>query len=811
MQNTGFAGPFLKKGQARPFSLEGFDQMTNDTHVSAVARELSIAPGQVAATAALLAEGATVPFIARYRKEATGTLDEVAVAAIRDRLEQMAELDKRREAIVSSLSERGILTDELRGKVDGAATLAALEDVYLPYRPKRRTRATVAREKGLEPLAEWLWAQGAGDPAVEAAAFVDPEKGVASAEEALAGARDILAERMSEDADARAAMRALYLEKGILRSRVAPGKETEGAKYRDYFEWEEPAATAPSHRVLAMRRGEKEGFLYLRLTPDEDEAIALLCGRFVRGDSAASREVRASAEDGCRRLLGPAIETEARMEGRKRADAEAIRVFAANLRQLLLSPAAGRKNVLAVDPGFRTGCKVVCLDRQGKLLHNETVYPHASERQREEAGKSVISMCGRFGIELVAVGNGTAGRETEAFLRALPLPGSPPVVSVNESGASIYSASDAAREEFPDHDLTVRGSVSIGRRLMDPLAELVKIDPKSIGVGQYQHDVEQPALRRSLDDVVESCVNAVGVEVNTASKQLLSYVSGLGPSLAASVVTHRDAHGPFRSRAALKKVPRLGPKAFEQAAGFLRIRDGEDPLDGSAVHPESYAVVEAMARDLGCTPADLMRDPSLRERIDLSRYVTGTVGLPTLTDIMAELAKPGRDPRDRFEAVRFADGVEKMEDLVVGMTLPGIVTNVAAFGAFVDIGVHQDGLVHVSRLADRFVKDPAEVVKVQQRVSVTVIEVDLARRRIALSMRSNEKADPGSAATAAPARTSPAGPRGTGGAPGRKPGEGRVAPKGGGGRPAGHKPAPQKPDAPLSAFAEAFAKARKTS
>ncbi|HEY3489001.1 MAG TPA: Tex family protein [Candidatus Deferrimicrobiaceae bacterium] len=782
--------------------------MMQDTYISAVARELSIGEGQVAATAALLADSATIPFIARYRKEATGALDEVAVAAIRDRLEQMAELDKRRDAVLASLSERGLLDDALKEKVGGAKTLSALEDIYLPYRPKRRTRATIAREKGLEPLADLLWAQGAADPADAALPYVDAGKGVASADDALAGARDILAERVSEDADARAAIRSLYFEKGVLRSRVAPGKEAEGAKYRDYFEWDEATATAPSHRVLAMRRGEKEGFLYLRLTPPEDEAVALLCGRFVGGEGAASMQVRAAVEDGYRRLLGPAIETEARMEGRRRADAEAIRVFASNLRQLLLSPAAGQKNVLALDPGFRTGCKAVCLDRQGKLLHAETIYPHASERQRADAVAAVLSMCEKYSIELVAVGNGTAGRETEAFLRAQPLPGQPSVVSVNESGASIYSASEIAREEFPDHDLTVRGSVSIGRRLMDPLAELVKIDPKSIGVGQYQHDVEQPALRRSLDDVVESCVNAVGVEVNTASRPLLSYVSGLGPSLATAIVSYRDAHGPYASRDSLRKVPRLGPKAFEQAAGFLRIREGENPLDGSAVHPESYPIVEAMARDLGCAPADLMRDAALREKIVLSRYVTETVGLPTLNDILAELARPGRDPRERFEAVRFADGVEKMEDLVVGMRLPGIVTNVTAFGAFVDIGVHQDGLVHISRLADRFVQEPSEIVKVQQRVTVTVVEVDLPRRRIALSMRSSETVPPSEGAGssgAAAHRTSPAAPRAAAAG-------GRHAQSGhGSGMPKPGKPASPRPAAPLSAFAEALAKARKSS
>ena len=733
-------------------------------HRHIIAAELGVRPHQVEAAAGLLAGGATVPFIARYRKEATGSLDEVAVAAVRDRLEQLAELDKRREAVLRSLAERELLTEELRVKLEAAAALSEVEDIYLPFRPKRRTRATIARERGLEPLALWLFAQdgGAGAPGgntdgatawpaaaplpaqpaataaellAAAAAFVDEERGVPTAEDALAGARDIIAEWVSEDAVARARLRRLFTDRGAMVSRVGRGKEEEGAKFRDYFDWQEPAAAAPSHRVLAMLRGEKEGFLVLRVEPPEEEALALLEQQFVTGRGPASEQVWLATQDSYRRLLGPSLETEARVELKRRADEEAIRVFAANVRELLLAAPLGRKAVLAVDPGFRTGCKLAALDPQGNLLAHDAIFPHQSERQRTAAGERVLQLVSEHGIEAVAVGNGTAGRETEAFLRALDLPPSVPVVMVNESGASIYSASDAAREEFPDHDVTVRGAVSIGRRLQDPLAELVKIDPKSIGVGQYQHDVDQAALRRSLDDVVMSCVNSVGVEVNLASRQLLSYVSGLGPQLAANIVSHRAANGPFRSRAELRKVSRLGPKAFEQAAGFLRIRDAANPLDASAVHPESYAVVEAMARDLGRTVPDLLGEPALRSRIDLGRYVTDTIGLPTLTDILAELARPGRDPRERFEAFSFAPGVEKLEDLEPGMRLPGIVTNVTKFGAFVDVGVHQDGLVHVSKLADRFVRDPAEVVKVGQRVEVSVLEVDLKRRRISLSMR----------------------------------------------------------------------------
>ena len=707
-----------------------------ERYFSIIAKELGVRDTQVKSVSGLLQEGATVPFIARYRKEATGSLDEVAVAAIRDRLEQLAELDKRREAILKSLDERGLLDDELKSKVEGASSMTELEDIYLPFRPKRRTRAMAAKEKGLEPLAGMIFGQGEMDPEHEASAFVDPGRGVESVEDALAGARDIIAEWVSEDQHAREKMRELYVQKGLLKSRVVSGKEEEGVKYRDYYEWEEPVSGAPSHRVLAIRRGEKEGFLSLRIVPPEDEAIALLESIFIKDTLPASRQVQAALQDSYKRLLSLSIEAEMRLASKKRADEHAIKVFVENLRQLLLSPPLGRKNILAIDPGFRTGCKLVCLDRQGKLLISDTIYPHFSEKGASEAGTKIRELCERFGIEVIAIGNGTAGRETETFVRSLDLPADIAVVMVNESGASIYSASDVAREEFPDQDVTVRGSVSIGRRLMDPLAELVKIDPKSIGVGQYQHDVDQPALRRSLDDVVVSCVNAVGVEVNTASRELLTYVSGLGPQLARNIVEFRNSYGPLRSRKELRKVPRLGPKAFEQAAGFLRIRDGENPLDASAVHPESYHIVDEMARDLGCSVTDLMRESALRKTIDLNRYVTDSVGIPTLTDIVAELARPGRDPREQYESFAFADGIEKIEDVRSGMRLPGIITNITAFGVFVDIGVHQDGLVHISELSDRYVKDASEIVKVHQKVMVTVLDVDLKRNRIALSMKS---------------------------------------------------------------------------
>lgn len=726
----------------------------NLDHIVKIAGETKTNPNQVKAVAGLLAEGATIPFIARYRKEATGLLDEVALTTIRDRLDQLAELDKRRDAILKSLEERSLLTDKLRDKLTAAQTMAVLEDLYLPFRPKRRTRATVAREKGLEPLALLLLAQETADIAGEAAKYIDSEKGVADADEALQGARDIIAEIVSEDATARARMRELFLDKGVCESKVLKDKEAEGAKFKDYFDWREPAAKAPSHRLLAMFRGEKEGFLSLNIAPPEEDGAALLAGQFVKSASPASAQVGLAVQDSYKRLLAPSMETEVRAELKKRADAEAIRVFADNLRELLLASPLGHKNVLALDPGFRTGCKLVCLDRQGKLIHDDVIYPHTGEGHVREAEAKMLAYCAKFQIEAIAIGNGTAGRETETFVRGLGLPPAIAIVMVNESGASIYSASETAREEFPNHDVTVRGAISIGRRLADPLAELVKIDPKSIGVGQYQHDVDQPALKRSLDDVVMSCVNGVGVNLNSASKQLLMYVSGLGPQLAGNIVAFRNENGAFGSRAQLKKVPRLGPKAFEQAAGFLRVPDAKNPLDASAVHPESYGIVDAMAKDLGCTVADLMRDETLRAKIKLENYVTDTVGLPTLKDILAELAKPGRDPRQQFEAFSFADGVNKMEDIAPGMKLPGIVTNVTAFGAFVDIGVHQDGLVHISQLADRFIKDANEAVKVQQKVMVTVLEVDVPRKRISLSMRS----EPGQQQQQSTPRKSPAAP-----------------------------------------------------
>ncbi|MBI4807001.1 MAG: RNA-binding transcriptional accessory protein [Desulfovibrio sp.] len=700
-----------------------------------IAGEMSLSESQVTAVASLVSDGATVPFIARYRKEATGSLDEVAVAAIRDRLEELAELDKRREAILSSLEERGLLTAELKTAVEKAQDKARLEDVYLPYRPKRRTRALMARERGLEPLARALMAQQGRDPQVLARPFVNPDKGVPDVESALAGARDILAENMAEEPRLRAAVRDLYFRRGRFVSKVAKGKEEAGATFRDWFNWDEPLRSIPGHRVLAMFRGEAEGFLSLSLHPPEDEIIELarsspVCG--VRGRGPDAQEVEAALVDGCKRLLAPSLESEVRAEVKARADGEAIRVFASNLRGLLLAPPLGQKRVLALDPGFRTGAKLTVLDAQGGLLHHDTIHPTGSAGQREASATTIKELCARFQVQAIAIGNGTAGRETEAFVRGLGL--LLPVVLVNEAGASIYSASDVARREFPDLDLTVRGSVSIGRRLMDPLAELVKLDPKSIGVGQYQHDVDQAGLRRALDDVVMSCVNAVGVDVNTASQELLTFVSGLGPALAKSVVEHRAEHGPFASRDSLRTVKRLGPKAFEQAAGFLRVR-GEEPLDQSAVHPERYALVRRMARDVGCTVSELLSDPSARAKVRLEGYVSEDIGMPTLTDIMAELEKPGRDPREGFSAFAFAEGVNKIEDLTPGMELPGIVTNVTKFGAFVDVGVHRDGMVHVSQLADRFVADPAEVVSVGREVLVRVVDVDLQRGRIGLSMR----------------------------------------------------------------------------
>lgn len=708
----------------------------NQTYFETIAGELSIQPRQVEAVAGLLEQEATVPFIARYRKEMTGGLDEVAVTSIRDRLVQMMELSQRKQTILKSLTERNLLTPDLSEQIEQAQTMTALEDIYLPYRPKRRTRAVVAKEKGLEPLAFLLLAQDEQtDPTAAAQAFISKEKGVEDAQQALAGARDILAEQISEDKTARQHMRRLYFEQGVFVSKVIKDKEMEGRKFENYFDWQEPVSSAPSHRILAMRRGEKEGFLTLRIAVPEEAALGILRTLFVRNTSPCAVQVEAAIEDGFRRLLSASMETEVRLETKKRADTEAIRIFAENLQQLLMAPPLGQKRVMGVDPGFRTGCKIVLLDQQGKLLHHDVIYPHNSPQQAEKEAQKIRQLCEQFRIEAVAIGNGTAGRETEAFFRTAGLPSAIPIVMVNESGASVYSASEAAREEFPDEDITVRGAVSIGRRLMDPLAELVKIEPKSIGVGQYQHDVDQTQLKQGLDDVVISCVNKVGVEVNTASKQLLMYVSGLGPQLAQNIVNYRNEFGPFPSREALKRVPRLGPKAFEQAAGFLRIRNSENPLDASAVHPESYWIVEKMAADLKCTIRELMTVDAYRSRINLNNYITDTVGMPTLTDILSELAKPGRDPREKFEAAVFAEGITKMEDLKPGMKLSGIVTNITAFGAFVDIGVHQDGLVHISELSNDFVKDPAAVVKVHQKVQVTVLDVDLEKRRIKLSMK----------------------------------------------------------------------------
>lgn len=699
-----------------------------------VAVELGVREQQVEATINLLDEGATIPFISRYRKEVTGTLDEVQVGTIRDRITQLRDLDKRREAILKSLEEMGKLTDELKLKIDAADSLTILEDLYLPYRPKRKTKASVAKEKGLEPLSISIFEQGNEDPITLAEGFIDAEKGVNTIEEALQGARDIIAERISEDAEARAAVRELFLKKGLFRSKVIKGKEAEGIKYKDYFEWSESVKDAPSHRVLALRRGEKELFLSLEISPEEEEAIELLNKKFVLHHNACSEEVRTAVKDGYKRLLAPSIETETRVFTKTRADEEAIRVFAENARQLLLAAPLGQKRVMAIDPGFRTGCKVVCLDEQGKLLENGNIYPHEPQKKLVEAQAILKQMCIKHNIEAIAIGNGTAGRETESVVRAMKLE-NVMVVMVNENGASIYSASEVAREEFADLDLTVRGAVSIGRRLMDPLAELVKIDPKSIGVGQYQHDVDQNKLQKSLDDVVSSSVNAVGVELNTASKQLLSYVSGLGPQLAQNIIEYRNANGAFKTRSELKKVARLGDKAFEQAAGFLRIRTAENPLDASAVHPERYSLVEQMAKDLKCSVKDLMSSTEIRAKLDLKNYISDEVGLPTLKDIMNELSKPGRDPREQFEAIQFSEGVNSMEDLRIGMQLTGIVTNLTKFGAFVDIGVHQDGLVHVSHISNTFIDDPAKILKVSQKVQVTVLEVDIARKRISLSMK----------------------------------------------------------------------------
>lgn len=704
---------------------------------SKISQELSLTGNQVKSTISLLEEGATIPFIARYRKEMTDGLDEVQITAIRDLLKQLQELDKRREAIFKSIEEQQKLTPELIKMLNEAETMSVLEDIYLPYKPKRKTKASIAREKGLEPLANLLLLQENTDLDKIAAEYINTEKGVESLEDALQGARDILAELFSESVSMRSKIRELFYEKGDFKSSLIAEKEESAQKYKDYFDWKEPVKTVASHRLLAMRRGEKEGLLKLELLVDEEDAVNILNKEFKKGNNESSQQIAMATQDSYKRLIRPSIETEIRVLTKQKADDEAIRVFSENARQLLLAAPLGQKRLMAIDPGYRTGCKIVCLDEQGKLLDNSVIYPHNGQAKLKEAEKIVSDLISKFSVEAIAIGNGTAGRETETFIRSF-VPSSVIVVMVNENGASIYSASPVAREEFPDYDITVRGAISIGRRLMDPLAELVKIDPKSIGVGQYQHDVDQAKLQSSLDETVSSCVNAVGVSLNTASRQILAYVSGLGPALANNIISYRNDNGPFKSREDLKKVPRLGGKVFEQAAGFLRITDAENPLDSSAVHPERYSLVEKIAKDSQSSVSTLLKDDKLRKSIRLQDYVNDTVGLPTLNDIMEELAKPGRDPRDQFEAFVFAEGVNGIADLKEGMVLPGLVTNITNFGAFVDIGVHQDGLVHLSQLSNRYVKDPNEILKVNQQVEVRVTGVDVERKRIALSMRKEE-------------------------------------------------------------------------
>ena len=712
-----------------------------------IATALNLQEKAVANTLALLEEGCTIPFISRYRKERTGGLDEVQIAAISDRFDKLQEIQKRKETVMKTITDLGKLTPELQKRIDDCWDSTELEDIYLPYKPKRRTRAQVAREQGLEPLAKILLLQRERDPERAAERFIkDDVKDVATA---LKGAQDIIAETVSEDERSRQQLRNAFARQAFITSKVVKAKadSDEAAKYSDYFDWEEPLKRCSSHRLLAMRRGESEGILRISISPDDDEAVERLKRHYVYGNTPCGKLVAEAIEDGYKRLLKPAIETEFAAISKERADEEAIRVFAENLRQLLLGAPLGQKRVMGIDPGFRTGCKVVCLDAQGNLVHHDAIFPHPPMNKRTESAISIQKMIQKYKIEAISIGNGTASRETNNFIKDV-LAGrynidtkkqaetaQPQVFTVSEDGASVYSASKIAREEFPDEDVTVRGAVSIGRRLMDPLAELVKIDPKSIGVGQYQHDVDQTQLKHSLDQTVESCVNLVGVNLNTASQHLLMYVSGLGPTLAKNIVDYRKENGAFTSRAQLKKVPRLGPSAFQQCAGFLRIPDAKNPLDNSAVHPESYAVVEQMAKDQGCSVSDLIKHKEKREAIDIKRYVTDEIGIPTLTDIMQELEKPGRDPREQIEEFEFDKNVSTVDDLVEGMILPGIVTNITNFGAFVDIGVHQDGLIHISQMANRRIAHPTDVVKLHQHLRVRVIEVDRRRNRISLSLK----------------------------------------------------------------------------
>lgn len=698
-----------------------------------IATALGIAVHQVDNTLSLLTGGATIPFISRYRKEATGGLDEVQIGEIKDRNDKLCELAKRKETILSTIEEQGKLTDELRKRIEQSWDATELEDIYLPYKPKRKTRAEAARQKGLEPLATLLMLQRENKLDNRLHSFVKGD--VKDEEDALKGARDIIAEQVNEDERARNQLRNQFSRQAVISSKVVKGKEEEAAKYRDYFDFSEPLKRCTSHRLLAIRRGEAEGLLKVSISPDDEECTERLERMYVRSNNECGRQVGEAVRDAYKRLLKPSIETEFSALSKEKADEEAIRVFAGNLRQLLLAPPLGQKRVMGVDPGYRTGCKVVCLDAQGTLLHNEAIYPHPPKNEYETAARKIVNLVKQYHIEAIAIGNGTASRETEQFVTSQHYDHEVQVFVVSEDGASIYSASKTARDEFPEHDVTVRGAVSIGRRLMDPLAELVKIDAKSIGVGQYQHDVDQALLKKSLDQTVESCVNLVGVNLNTASRHLLTYISGLGPTLAQNIVDYRTENGPFSSRRQLMKVPRMGAKAFEQCAGFLRIPQAKNPLDNSAVHPESYPIVEQMAKDLNCSVDELIKNKELRARIDIKKYITPTVGLPTLTDIMQELDKPGRDPRQQIEVFEFDKNVKTLEDLTEGMELPGIVTNITNFGCFVDIGIKENGLVHVSQLADKFVSDPTTVVSIHQHVRVKVMSIDRDRKRIQLTMK----------------------------------------------------------------------------
>lgn len=698
-----------------------------------IAAALKVSVHQVDNTLSLLGGGATIPFISRYRKEATGGLDEVQIGEIKDRNDKLCELAKRKETILSTIEEQGKLTEELRKRIEQSWDATEVEDIYLPYKPKRKTRAEAARQKGLEPLATLLLLQRENHLDSRLPAFVKGD--VKDEEDALKGARDIIAEQVSEDERARNQLRNQFSRQAVITSKVVKGKEEEAAKYRDYFDFSEPLKRCSSHRLLAIRRGESEGLLKVSISPDDEECAGRLEQMYVRGNNECSRQVGEAVRDAYKRLLKPSIETEFSALSKEKADEEAIRVFAGNLRQLLLAPPLGQKRVMGVDPGYRTGCKIVCLDAQGSLLHNETIYPHPPKSEYSQAARSIVKLVEQYQIEAIAIGNGTASRETEQFITSQRYDRELQVFVVSEDGASIYSASKTARDEFPEYDVTVRGAVSIGRRLMDPLAELVKIDAKSIGVGQYQHDVDQTLLKKSLDQTVESCVNLVGVNLNTASRHLLTYISGLGPALAQNIVDYRTENGPFSSRKELLKVPRMGAKAFEQCAGFLRIPQAKNPLDNSAVHPESYPIVEQIAKDLSCTVDELIKSKELRSRIDIKKYVTPTVGLSTLTDIIQELDKPGRDPRQQIQVFEFDKNVKTIEDLTEGMELPGIVNNITNFGCFVDIGIKEKGLVHVSQLADKFVSDPTTVVSIHQHVRVKVMSIDLERKRIQLTMK----------------------------------------------------------------------------